>query len=123
MVAEEEVEVEVAEASIHHLLQAMETVPLWFAPLVVLVVLVRKEVEEVVEQVAQTDPAEVPEQVKIPERERQLGTLPEQAVVVAMVLSIAKRDKGIDHPIHVSPRWILALRFIMAGLCRHFNLI
>ena len=123
MVAEGEVEVEVAEALMHHLLQAMETVPLWFVPLVVLVVLVRKEVEEVVEQVAQTDPAEVPEQVKIPERERQLGTLPEHAVVVGMAPSIAKRDKGINHPIHVSPRCILASRFIMAGLCIHFNLI
>ena len=89
-------EVEVAEASVHHLLQATETVPLWFVPVVVLV---RKEVAQVAEQVAQTDHAEVPEQV---------GTLPEQAVVVGMVLSIAIREKGIDHSIHVNPRWILA---------------
>jgi len=55
-------EVEVEEASIHHLLQAVETVPLWFVPVVVVLVVVllmRQEVEEP-EQAAQTDHAEVP---------------------------------------------------------------
>lgn len=54
----EEVEVEVAEPSIHHLPQ--KTVPLWFVAVLVLVVdvlLLREEVEqaEVPEQAAQTD--------------------------------------------------------------------
>lgn len=54
----EEVEVEVAEPLIHHLLQ--KTVPLWFVAVLVLMVdglLLREEVEqaEVPEQAAQTD--------------------------------------------------------------------
>ena len=105
-------EVGVAEVSIHHLLQ--KTVPLLFVAVVVLVVIVllmRKEVEqaEVPEEAAQTD--------QVPQRALQ------QAVLVGMVLSKAKRENGNDHPIYVNPRWILTLRFIMARRCRHFSFI
>ena len=117
-----EVEVAVAEASIHHLLQAVETVPLWLVPVVVVVaLLLRQEVEErkraaqtdhaeapkkaeVPEQLvvsAQTDhaevpkKAEVPEQLVVPERKGQLGVL-RQVEVAWMVLSMAKWNEVND---------------------------
>ena len=99
--------VEVEEALIHHLLQAVEAVPQRLVPLVVVVVLLllRQEVEEVEQMTGHTD------QVEVPARERQMEAL-QQAVVAGqpgLVLSIAKRDQQLINDYTISTRWISTL--------------